>query len=275
MQFANEDEHDSRSKQASHLDLFGPFAIALNPIDARRIGIMPTIYFYRLSHMYSSGPEDLLRRLSEVRQTLIALHIIEECSQTQDIPFRNTKSLKERTSSKSLGLYLNNPKAQLKLERLSRREARHFIDFLQFNRRTFWQLVDRIEYILGLFQDTDSENSPMDYYKQREWRLPLDFQANTVWYSLGNHPKIRNPKSEMFAGNVSQILDLYQTLRSGELSQEILNATWVLNLVDGKPFSQMIKEIICPSYCYNDVMNLVDKAKQLDKLLNSTKVTPI
>ena len=284
VQFAMEGECESQSKKANHLELFGPFAIALDPIEARRVGVMPVIYFYRMSHIDNldpeellSGSEDLLRRLSEVRQTLIALHIIEERSQTQYIPFIDTDYLEERTSSESLGLSLSDPKAKLNLDRLCKLKARYFIDFFQFDRRTFWQLVDRLEYLLGLFQDTDSnsENSPMAYYEQREWRLPLDFQVNTVWYSLGSHPKIRDSESKLFAEKASQILDLYQTLRLEKISQEKLNATWVLYFVDGKPFGHMIKEIICPGFCYNEVIAVVDKAKQSRRVSDSIKVIPI
>ncbi len=264
-------------KSASHFDLFGSFAIAIDPLEARRIGVMPAMYFYSFPDIDDTGPEDLLRRLSETRQTLLALHMLEEIAGNVEIPFLHSPYEQERSSSKELGLVVDDENARKVLENTRRFRARKSLAGLQFDRRTYWQLVDKIEYLLGLFQNTDStiEESPLAFFEQREWRLPYNSQVNTTWFSLGEHPKIRDPNYERFAEPRREILKIVQGTNGRKASLSELKATWVLNSVDGKPFSQLIRRIVCPEQCFKRTKALVDKSKRIGLLRNDTKLVTI
>ena len=261
---------------SSHFDLFGRFAIAIDPLEARRIGVMPAMYYYSFPEIGESGPESLLRRLSETRQTLLALHTLEEKSDTVEIPFLHSSHFDERASSRELGLVVDNPEMHLILERTSKYRAKEILMGFQFDRRTFWQLVDKIEYLLGLFQNADStlEDSPLAYYEQREWRLPYNSQQNTIWYSLGLHPKIRDPNAAEYRDCKQDILKLLKKVNTRELSNEERKATWVLHSVDGSRFSRLIRSVVCPKECLDYVTTTIDSYKQNGALRDDIKIVP-
>src|SRR5690242_2488019 len=57
---------------AAHTDLFGDFAIGLDPIEARALGIMPTVYYYRhdvetVFARTAGLATQIIERLDEVR----------------------------------------------------------------------------------------------------------------------------------------------------------------------------------------------------------------
>lgn len=248
-------------RPASHFDLFGPVGFGLDPIQARRIGIMPAMYHYSASDVSDTAPTELLRRLAETRQTLLSLHLIEERSGAP-LPHTHTPIMSERTTSEALGLVPSSQSQRLLLEKLAASDAQLVADLFYFDRRAFWELVDKLEFLLGLFQDTDStiEESRLAFFEQREWRLPYNSQENTRWYCLGGQPKIRDPNRTDNTSNAEKTLAALEAARGRSLSEEEKKATWVLKEVDGRPFSRMIREIICPREQREDAAKLIQRS---------------
>ena len=67
----------------SHSDIFGRFAIGLDPIEARELGAMPVIYFYR-GLSISNVSMEILYNLRELRSIAIAIARIEARSKNAD-----------------------------------------------------------------------------------------------------------------------------------------------------------------------------------------------
>ena len=61
----------------SHVDLFGKFAIGLDPIEARRLGAIPVIYFYRGTSKDINMSMEILYNLRELRSLAVAIARIE------------------------------------------------------------------------------------------------------------------------------------------------------------------------------------------------------
>lgn len=264
-------------RPASHLDLFGSFGIALDPLRARRIGVMPTMYFYTVSGTQSGGPEDILHRLAEARQALTALHLVEERSRRVEIPWIDAPTPEGRASSEELGFFIDKAVIRERIDRISRREASFIFDIFDLDRRTSWQIVDKIDFILGLFQNTDSflEDSPLSFYEQREWRLPYISQPNLGWYSLGEHPRCRDPDRPHNDCGAHRVRTILESAKGRPLTSDEACATWVLFEVDNAPFATLIDEIVCPPAYKEEVENIVQEAKKSGKAPQKIKITPI
>jgi len=263
------------SKPASHFDLFGGFGIALDPIAGRRMGVMPAMYYYRIDGVDDGAPEEMLRRLHEAKLTLLALHLIEEVSGAVRIPWLHTPVLNERTTSEALGLNVDDARVREAIRALTQRNAAGLLRLFDVDRRSSWQMVDKINYVLGLFQNTDSsiEDSPLAFYEQREWRLPYNSQTNLSWYSLGEHPAIRDPLKRENLASAHALLAQIERLRGRPLNPEERSATWVLFAVDGRPFSWGIEEIICPSWALTRVEDLVGREIARGGLAPSVRIS--
>lgn len=272
-------DHSGResTRPASHLDLFGSFGIGLDPLHARRIGVMPAMYFYTVSGTHDDGPEAILRRLAEARQALMALHMVEERSGRVRIPWVHTEWHEERASSQELGFTVDKAGVRARLSRLSSSDAASVFDLFDVDKRTSWQIVDKIDFILGLFQNTDSfiEDSPLAFYEQREWRLPYMSQMNLGWYSLGKHPRGRDPDRRHNNRGARRVRALLESAKGRPLTEEEAKATWVLFEVDKAPFATLISEIVCPPDQADAVGEIVARAQNGSRLRRDVKVTPL
>ena len=265
------------SRSTSHLELFGSFGIGINPLGARRIGIMPAMYFYTLSGAEDGGPEDVLWRLAEARQSLVALHVIEELSGKVPIPWIHTSVREERSSSEELGLSVSKEEVKSKLNKLTPQEASRIFDLFALDRRTSWQIIDKIDFVLGLFQNTDSfvEDSPLAFYEQREWRLPYISQKNLRWYSLGVHPRCRDPDGQSRSDGRGWVRRLLESGRGKSLSDDEAKATWVLYEVDSEPFAHLIEEVVCPPLHTEAVRAIVTKAPDAGRMRSNVRIKPL
>jgi hypothetical protein len=260
---------------ASHFDLFGGFGIAIDPIVGRRLGIMPAMYYYRIEGVDEGGPEEMLRRLHEAKQTLLALHLIEEKSGKVRIPWIHTAISSERATSNDLGLTVDDKRVETIIRELGSDKAAAILPLFDVDRRSSWQIIDKINYLLGLFQNTDSsfEHSPLAFYEQREWRLPYNSQSNLGWYSLGNHPKIRDPQKSENILAAEIVLKTVERIKGRSLTNSERDSTWVLFEVDALPFASNIEEIVCPNYMADRVERLVRREIHRGKINRGVKIS--
>lgn len=252
-------EGQAYQRSVNHFELFGPIAIAIDPIVARRMGALPTLYYYKASGGLEGGPEDILRRLAEIRDLLAVLNHAEEQSGMVRIPYTQSEIAEERTTAEALDLIAKAPNADADFREIGVALARKIFKVFDTDRRSAWQLVDKLDSILGLFQNTDSsiEDSPLAFYEQREWRIPFLSQSNLEWYSLGGNPKIRDPHYAKHCDNAGEILANMQKLRGRPLSSEEIRSTWILTQVDNRPFADFIAHLVCPNTLESRVEDLL------------------
>ena len=238
---------------------------------------MPALYFYTVSGTEDGGPEDVLRRLAEARQALIALHFVEERSGKVRIPWLHTEYHEERASSEELGFDVDNVEVKSRLERLSSKKAVGIFDLFDVDKRSSWQIIDKINFILGLFQNTDSfvEDSPLAFYEQREWRLPYMSQSHLGWYSLGEHPIGRDPDRKFNHRGARHVRELLDSARGRAMTEDEAKASWVLFEVDGAPFAKLIDEIICPPNQVDNIAALIKQGKQRGRLHHDIRISPL
>lgn len=262
-------------RPANHFDLFGPIAIAIDPIIARRMGALPTLYYYNATAGLEGGPEDILRRLAEIRDVLAVLNHAEELSGEVRIPYLQTEVIEERTTAEVLGLSAKAPNLDANYRELDKNLAQQIFRVFNTDRRSAWQLVDKLDSILGLFQNTDSfvENNPLAFYEQREWRIPFLSQSNLEWFSLGGNPNIRDPQHAEYLKSAEAIRANIELLRGRPLTLQQIRSTWVLAKVDNRPFAEFVNHIVCPKKLEKQVNSLLLQLKRDGRIANTPSVS--
>ena len=253
--------------EKSHVELFGDIGIGIDPIKARVLGILPTIYFAPIEHSeigIAGLSTQFLYRLIEAREVFAALAYVEAKVGFIDYPegrleFPNIAKLEE-----DWGINLSHEGDLLeKLVDLSRFEAKKVLDLFEVDRIRAAGLFDFMSMLLSAFQTADSSfiNSPLEFFAQREWRLLHHNRLGMSWLSIdsgewhGGPPKAFQKECAEEAQRIirSKIITKY----SEPKSNSILKNTWMLCEVDGKPIQQYFQEIICPTRLLKEVKTIV------------------
>lgn len=240
-------------------DHFGEFAIALDSLHARTLGIVPTIYYYKTENEDpDSSPDsgvsaEILNRLAEVRRILIAIAHVE----TKAFPQK-----KERYRDKSYlakhGLTLEDESAVWRsLHALTQSDARHMYDCLNNERVAAWNLAEWIEMTLSMFQTADSKvrNRHLAYFSQREWRVIQHFSETINCWPLDRQVR---QEFDSFAQRAltsaeSQILRINE-----EFGVEIpANDCFLLHSAQGIKFRHFVQEVICPTKHANNTEKIL------------------
>ena len=234
----------------SHANVFGPFAIGFSDDVAREIGFMPTIYFSPKNSHGVSGQQpsyiglnsQLLQSLLDIRNVIKSLLILEHAYskryKTNDL---HTLDLTDTLDDSGEDLpALENVKS------LDKRELDLLTQLFDFKRLPALYLLDHLEIILSLFQSTEDIKSdvPLNFFRQREWRLVQHFRSDLYWYSLGDHAEL---KDENRLARLADKTELRIKLKKlFKASNEYLNACWVLESVDRKPIRDLVSFVSAP-----------------------------
>lgn len=252
------------SRYVTHTDLFGEFAIGLDPIEARELGIVPTFYYYNNQTMDPVGKipglgEQIIERLDETRTLFSILSYIETMANPERTDlFQSQEKLRE------MGIVVAfEQNIQNKLARLPEELAKLFFELLDTDRVPGWNLVDFINMMLSLYQKTDStvEDAPLAFFQQREWRLVHHMCEGLNWFGLGNHHAYRNPNALAFAKNIKRIQDLAKDLSSSkdkDYFSWFFDHCWVMAGTYKKHFRDYIREIVVPADCYDSAKSIVE-----------------
>ncbi len=252
----------------SHFDLFGDFAIGLDPIEARALGAIPTIYYYRdvvdsESPLSSYGTSstlsfELISRLLEARKLLVALAHIEALADSNCEDTRTIKQLRE------MGQNLDDePDCVIKAaSRLSENLAKQIYPLFDTNRVPIANIIEHIELLLSLFQVADSQrNRPLAYFQQKEWRI---IQHNKQGlncepllgkqYSQGSSKKIQKLRS--YLSEIDRLLEepRFQTMFK---NRENTDGFWLLMNCNRFNFRDFIKQIIVPDSALEPTKELI------------------
>ncbi len=261
------------SRPVTHTDLFGEFAIGLDPIEARALNLAPVTYYYR-HHFADAGPHaggpmaglaaQFVERLDELRALVASLSHVEAIAHPdggRDWEFR-PRSWLDRVGIRPL----HEAAVGTALDGLTQDQAAQVYRLFDTDRLPAWNLYDFVLMMLFLYQTTDStfENAPLAFFQQREWRLVHHMMADQKWFGLATHDRERNPFAEVFHAATARVracLDAGRPNWDAEHRTWFLNHSWVLAGVgpesDHVPFREFVREIVVPETCVTRVEKLV------------------
>jgi hypothetical protein len=244
----------TRDAERSHADLFGPFAIGLDPLASRQIGIVPAVYYSpsdRFGRRFNA--EDgviaglniqIIQRLKELRELCILLAYIERDVDIDGPPLPGDEILN--------ALHLSLPfeaKVAERVRNLSLRQRKELFALFNIDRESALSFVSFIEMMFSLFQETDShiDGSVLAFYQQREWRLIHHMREGTSWYCLGPQPAFRNPFAPARSREIRELRRLVSLSSTAPRDESYFSACWLLEEVDGQPIRTFVKSVIAPA----------------------------
>ena len=261
----------SPGAEMSHADLFGPYAIALDPVKARRIGLAPTKYFTRSNikghrHRDDTGEvagldTQVLQRLMEIRELCTILSYIERSLADDGRKEHSNSIFPSEQLLKDLGIIplieedrLNDLLSLSVDERVS--IAKHFWT----KRVRGIDLISFVDMLLGLFQETDSKEGDdlLAFYQQREWRLVHHMRHGNIWYSPGRIHPITNPLARLRIEEMNFIRQSVNFIR-GATSEEYFRGCWLLESADGLQAKDFVTHVIVPSAALFDARQILDR----------------
>ena len=231
----------------SHFDLFGDFGIGLRPVQARRLGAVPVIYYYR-NDWSSNVSFHLLYHLREIRSLLIAISRVEAKAELPD------RQVVDELVLDKLGHSLQGDVVvRQRLEKLERRGARTIARLLDTDRVPAWCLIDAVDTVLDLFQVADDECSvdSHEYYQEREWRIVQLF-GHVDCFRLGPD-RLFDGASSLSESDCQKFRRTLASLNPEFFNDETLDHSAILAGADGSPFVHFVEEVICPATAGTEV----------------------
>jgi hypothetical protein len=256
---------DELLQPGGHTKAFGEFTIGLDALEARRLGIMPTIYYYRpCSDGKPSAEEaaidgglsqEILFRMSEARRVVLALAHIEAISARQSGQFKSEDYLRRA------GLTLDDePNVASAIANLEEASSKRILNYFETDRVSACNLVEWLEIILSLFQTADSKNrnTPLEYFAQREWRLIQAYSHGFHCLPLSAEKSLNLPNEESRAYANACREHLTEVIRKAKSKLNAESCYLFVGLPE-KHFRDFITEIIVPSDWAVSVRSLVNE----------------
>jgi hypothetical protein len=252
------------TRDAAHIDLFGEFAIGLDPIEARAFGITPTVYYYRHdlgnpAFRTAGLGAQIVERLDEIRSVFSILSYIEANANAgeDDTAYPPPEKLR------SMGIHVRyQSEIEAELAKLKARDAALIFRLFNTDRVPAWNLVDFIEIMLSLYQTTDStlENAPLAFFHEKEWRLVHHMMTGLIWFGLDKHPARRNPWATEFESDIRNIRNFIRraTQKNEDHLTWFLSHCWVLAGTEQLHFRDFVREIVVPEGFCKDARRIVD-----------------
>ena len=238
----------------SHADLFGPYAIGIDPLVSRQLGIVPTVYYSptdRFGRRFTGDPGSIaglniqmIQRLKELRELCILLAQIERDIDIDGPPLPGDAVLT------ALNLTLPFEQAiEARVRQLPLAERRRLFTLFNIDRDYALNLVSFIEMMFSLFQETDSsiDGSALAFYQQREWRLIHHMRDGTSWYCLGDQPAFRNPLAPARSSQIAHLRRLLNASAPSPRDDAYFKSCWLLEEVDGSPVRAFLKCVVAPA----------------------------
>ncbi|MCY4662572.1 MAG: hypothetical protein OXF93_22590 [Acidobacteria bacterium] len=243
---------DELGQPISHVDLFGEFAVGIDPIRARELGAIPVIYFYSgVNAAHGRVSHEILFTLRELRSLAIALARLEAKAEI------GGRDILDAATLDAVGYDLEgDPIVRARVDETDRRTARVAVDLLDTDRRPAWNLVDMIDAMLDLFQTVDSRSCPesLAYYHEREWRIAPLFSAGV---------RCRRLCAEKASGEAeppSWVNEMRAELRALDgdfFTERVLDDSAILHGTAKEAFFDFVEEIVCPADSAEDVAQLL------------------
>lgn len=253
-------------KSYSHTDIFGPFAIGLDPIVSRRIAVLPAVYYYRNLHAdLGSGHEivglgaQIVNRLDEIFNIFAILASIE----ARGDRYRDIANLRESDLARHGIMPQFEDTILDRLRALSSSDADYIASFFDTDRIEAWSICDFVKMLLSLYQLVDStiDGTPLEFFNQREWRIIFHSRKGLHWVCLGEnaHHLTRSADERRLRQRVIGLLQRPKRDGLHALGSEYLSNCWLLRTIDGRPFRDYVREIVTPAEYESDVRSMLSR----------------
>lgn len=251
----------SAGREMSHADLFGPFAIGIDPINSRRLGVVPTNYYApsdlfgeRFSQASNIAPGlniQLICALYKIYQIIAVLAYLESDLVIDGFELPS----KSKLDLLRIDEFVPDKIAKSLIELPSDRREK-IVRMFDTNRLPAFDLLSSIDMLLNLFQETDSsiDGTILAFFEQREWRLIHGARDGTVWYCLGDQPSFRNPHGSTRKDQIAYLQREIEMAAGRIRSSDYFKDCWVLESVDGKRIADYIKLLIVPRSVHKNVL---------------------
>jgi hypothetical protein len=243
---------------------FGEFSIGIDSRDGRRLGVMPTLYYYRADAPATGcavSPEmvseQMIVRLFELRALLIALAHVESETGLQRLRPRGREYLKRNQ------LTLDNESVVMRaLGRLTKAKARGVMQLFATDRVDAWNLAEWVEILLSLFQtaDSSSRDEHLAYFRQREWRVVQLYSDGLVCVPLNPSKwRIGSGVRKSSRPFLSSALKHLEALADRAALPFAMRDCYLLARAAQKPFLHFISEIVVPPSSELRAKRLLDR----------------
>ncbi|PKM37564.1 MAG: hypothetical protein CVV06_05115 [Gammaproteobacteria bacterium HGW-Gammaproteobacteria-10] len=253
----------------SHLEVFGDFAIGLDPSSSRALDISPVHYYY------GRDPDDRYPMIASILSSLIEMReLLSTLARLEERLWRNRRTMTEE----QIEYYDAFHRANIDLlDRFGKEfnyllEQREKVDLdaleAVFNcfptdRRKLGYLVGSIDLLAGLLQTVDSRSLkvPMYYYSQKEWRLTQVMNETLVGYPLGyslsrEYPEVKphRKQKKSIVKEVGELIGIPATL-------DWMNECFVVvGTTNGnRKFRDFVKVVVCPQKARGEVEKICDR----------------
>lgn len=275
----------SETKEVSHVGAFGEFAVGLDPVEARLLGVMPTFYYYHVRQntdlfgvdnlpahargrdFTTFGPSsELLFRLAEIRSLLVSLAHIEALGapETRAV-YRIDRLLKRQF------VHNSEPHVLKALSKLSPSIAKSIYSCIDTDRVPAWNLIEWLDILLNAFQVADSRDSisSLEYYQQREWRI---IQLHSPFFDC--YPLLPSGLSYNWSrATRRKIAAVYNTIEEHAVTQGFRfdpGNIFLLAGAAGRPFGSFIRELVLPANMVDEIeMKLGDLGVPQNRIIRS------
>jgi hypothetical protein len=250
----------------SHLDIFGYFAIGVDPIAARDFDMSPVFYFYDAARRTDDYPliASLVHALTETRELLSLLTLMEERSIVeQGESTSEYEKIRSQFPNAKIGLLYQTKERSDRLAKMLAsvpvEAIAEVVPVFETDRRPFWNLVEAIDLLSGLLQAADSASLDAEllYFSQHEWRLTKILNSNG--YSLSEDGDVRSKLSYVRRA-MQRSIHAIAALMDTKVNKEWLRKCWVVlgSARTRRIFREYIRLVVCPENCRADVERIVE-----------------
>lgn len=230
-----------------HARRFGHFALEFDQMTIREMGAVPVFYIPQ------PGPEAggsqlgtlLLSVVSDAHALAnrleVVSRVISDPKASRNLNITTSFSMSPETSKKFV---------------IDKNEAKVVFDMLG-NALTPWAQIEHgLAYMLNMFYPTDDidRDRPLDYYRQREWRIGAAFSIN------GNNimRSISKIEEAIFAEIDHDFF--FRQIRKGFDEARMIDKTIILPAMKGRPFLCLARRILAPQAAIDRVKGLLAEA---------------
>lgn len=273
-----------------HSKTFGSFCLAIDAIDARLLGMMPTMYVYSATNDSQTKTIDitdggfgigLVHRLRDIHALCSSLANFEAKLKKVDDRFSyaycqetlNFFGMQIEDDDNNIGAF-NDTSTIL---------AKQIIEHLPAKRAPMQDLVMAIEMLLGMFQSTDGHTGKdLLYYAQREWRLIGMYSPNVnlIHMDLESYPnELKKTYKQTYGDAYADHISIYKKIGASRslirsrldvkkcslfesvyLNNAQIQLTRSPNLKEGwNSFFDFVQHLIVPKNCIEKVMRILER----------------
>jgi hypothetical protein len=235
-----------RDEVEEHGERFGPFSIELSIESLRRLGGLPVIYMpqhLRDDERLSSVGSTLVAELQDVKYTISQLQELSQLGGSEVVVLANTDE-----HGNHVALY-----------RVSLENIQKLLSFIGYRNAPFELMLGALNHMQSLFYPTDDDlhDKPLEYYRQREWRLVqglvLEGQAQARPLTDSEKEVLLQINERFWSKELSDGSDTFRRV----------DDAFVIDTFDGSHITELISAVLAPPEAFGEARTLFGERVQV------------